>query len=172
SADGLSNVNMTNLAIKGIIAIRAMAEISRTVSEFDDSNSYLSTASSLASQWQTLAGSSGHLTSTYGASSSWGLMYNLYPDKLLGFNLVDNDVSPELPEPSSPQPFGLPYDSDQGNTAQSHWTIFTAGTVTNNSIRDSLVSMVHVAASNPNNFAVFPTMYSTSDGSNLGGSAR
>ncbi|KIK65892.1 hypothetical protein GYMLUDRAFT_1027590, partial [Collybiopsis luxurians FD-317 M1] len=111
SADGLSNVNMTNLAIKGILAIRAMAEISRTVGELDDSNTYLNIASSLVSQWQTLAGSSGHLTSTYGASSSWGLLYNLYPDKLFGFNLVDDEVGFDLSEPSSPnQPVPNPLD--------------------------------------------------------------
>ncbi|KIK65807.1 hypothetical protein GYMLUDRAFT_1027401, partial [Collybiopsis luxurians FD-317 M1] len=93
SADGLNNANMTNLAIKGIIAIRSMAEISQAVGNYDDYNNYLNQSSSLVSQWQQLAGSSGHLTSTYGASSSWGLMYNLYPDKLLGFNLVDEYVS-------------------------------------------------------------------------------
>ncbi|KIK65800.1 hypothetical protein GYMLUDRAFT_158570, partial [Collybiopsis luxurians FD-317 M1] len=93
SADGLNNANMTNLAIKGIIAIRSMAEISQVVGNSDDYNSYLNQSSSLVSQWQQLAVSSNHLTSTYGASSSWGLMYNLYPDKLLGFNLVDEYVS-------------------------------------------------------------------------------
>ncbi|KIK65815.1 hypothetical protein GYMLUDRAFT_158671, partial [Collybiopsis luxurians FD-317 M1] len=91
-ADGLSYANMTNLAIKGIIAIRSMAEISQAVGESDDYNSYSNEASSLASQWQSYAWSSGHLTLTYGNSSSWGLMYNLYPDKLLGFNLVNDDV--------------------------------------------------------------------------------
>ena len=40
TADGLSEVNMTNLAIKGIIAIRSMAEISRAVEESDDYNNY------------------------------------------------------------------------------------------------------------------------------------
>ncbi|KIK65893.1 hypothetical protein GYMLUDRAFT_158371, partial [Collybiopsis luxurians FD-317 M1] len=68
--------------------------------------------------------------------------------------------------------FGLPFDSNQGSTAKSHWTLFTAGTVIEISTRDSLVSMVHAAASNLQNFAVFPTMYNTSDGSVLGGSAN
>ncbi|KIK53986.1 hypothetical protein GYMLUDRAFT_142150, partial [Collybiopsis luxurians FD-317 M1] len=92
TADGLNRINMTNLAIKGIIAIRSMAEISRVVGESDDYNNYSSTASSLALQWQSIAGSSGHLTSTYNDLSSWGLIYNLYPDKLLGFNLVDSSI--------------------------------------------------------------------------------
>ncbi|KIK51207.1 hypothetical protein GYMLUDRAFT_181767, partial [Collybiopsis luxurians FD-317 M1] len=92
SADGSSNANMTNLAIKGILAIRSMAEISQAVGESDDYNYYFNLASSFVSQWHSLANSSNHLTSTYGAPNSWGLMYNLYPDKLLGFNLVDDTV--------------------------------------------------------------------------------
>jgi len=36
---------------------------------------------------------SDHLTPTYNdIESSWGLMYNLYPDKWLGLNLVDESV--------------------------------------------------------------------------------
>lgn len=40
SADGLDNANMTNLAIKGILAIRTMAEISRALDMADDYSSY------------------------------------------------------------------------------------------------------------------------------------
>ncbi|KIK65872.1 hypothetical protein GYMLUDRAFT_218622 [Collybiopsis luxurians FD-317 M1] len=177
SADGLSNANMTNLAIKGIIAIRSMAEISRTMGRSDDFNQYYSNASSFVSLWQILAGSSGHLTSTYGASNSWGLMYNLYYDKLLGFDLVDdniyrNQTSWYSNAVATAQPFGLPVDSNQDSTAKSHWTLFTAGTLTDSNVRNSLVSMVHTAASNQKNYTVFPTTYSTIDGSILGGSAR
>lgn len=41
TADGLSNDNMTNLAIKGILAIRTMAEISHTFDNTHDYNNYL-----------------------------------------------------------------------------------------------------------------------------------
>ncbi|KIK63022.1 hypothetical protein GYMLUDRAFT_163868 [Collybiopsis luxurians FD-317 M1] len=123
------------------------------------------------------AESSGHLTSTYGASSSWSLMYNLYPDKLLGFNLVNetiynNQTSWYSNVTSSAQAFGLPFDSNEATTAKSHWTLFSAGTVTNPKTRDSLVSMIHAAALNQNSFVVFPTTYNTSNGSHLGGPAR
>lgn len=40
TADGLSSPNMTNLAIKGILAIRTMAEISRTLGMSSDYDSY------------------------------------------------------------------------------------------------------------------------------------
>ncbi|KAJ3893405.1 hypothetical protein GG344DRAFT_43434 [Lentinula edodes] len=177
TADGLSNDNMTNLAIKGILAIRTMAEISHTFDNTDDYNNYLSIASSLVSQWQNLAQSSGHLTSTYGASSSWSLMYNLYPDKLFGFDLVDEmairfgkmaylyslgDLAPT---------YGLGFDTLNQSVAKSHWTLFTAGIVNDNTTRDLLVSMVHASAANLATFTVFPTTYNTSSGQTQGGTA-
>ncbi|KAJ3902272.1 putative glutaminase A, partial [Lentinula edodes] len=176
SADGLSSANMTNLAIKGILAIRTMAEISKTLGNSDDYNSYSSQASSLVSQWQNIAGSSGHLSSTYGSSNSWAMIYNLYPDKLFGFDFVDDSIYQEqtswyASEASSALSFGLPFDSNEANTAKSHWTLFTAGTVTDTSTRNSLVSMVHSSAANLKNFAPFPTTYNTSDGTIQGGTA-
>ena len=40
SADGESTANMTNLAIKGIIGVKAMAEISRAVGQNTDAENY------------------------------------------------------------------------------------------------------------------------------------
>ncbi|PPR07202.1 hypothetical protein CVT26_012635 [Gymnopilus dilepis] len=75
--------NQTNLAIKGIIGIKAMSQIEQ-----------LSIASQYVKQWQTLAASSSgkHLTLSYGDSSSWGLSYNLLADKLLKLNLFPSSV--------------------------------------------------------------------------------
>ncbi|KAF9071443.1 DUF1793-domain-containing protein [Rhodocollybia butyracea] len=174
TADNQDLANMTNLAIKGILAIRTMAEISNTLGKADDSNSYSSTASSLLSQWQTLAGSSGHLTSTYGSTTSWGLMYNMFPDKLFDFNFIPANIYSEQNTwyGTGSSTFGLPFDSNLPTTAKSQWTLFTAATVNDTNIRDSLVSYVHSSASNLAHFAAFPTTYSTTDGSIQGGTAR
>lgn len=40
SADGDNIANMTNLAVKGIIGVKAMAEISRAVGETEDAQRY------------------------------------------------------------------------------------------------------------------------------------
>ncbi|KAJ3763359.1 hypothetical protein EV360DRAFT_33746 [Lentinula raphanica] len=171
--------NITNLAIKGILAIRTMAEISKTLGYSDDFDSYSSQASSLVSQWQNIAVSSNHLTSTYGSSDSWAMIYNLYPDKLFGFNLVDDSIYKE-------QTSWYANEASSGEFTQYKntlfclffstsfrvdWTLFTAGTVTDTSTRDSLVSMVHSSAANLKNFAPFPTTYNVSDGSIQGGPA-
>ncbi|KAE9404310.1 hypothetical protein BT96DRAFT_813694, partial [Gymnopus androsaceus JB14] len=68
--------------------------------------------------------------------------------------------------------FGLPFDSNNDAAiAKSQWTLFTAGTVTDPNARDILVSMVHACATNMNNFTVFPTAYSSSNGNYIGGAA-
>ncbi|KAK0233832.1 hypothetical protein IW262DRAFT_113460 [Armillaria fumosa] len=92
-ADGLANTNLTNLAIKGIIGIKAMSEISQALGRSQDAETYSSTATSYVEQWQIAAGSTGHLLSTYGSeASSWSLVYNLFADKLLGTELVDSSI--------------------------------------------------------------------------------
>ena len=40
SADGETTANMTNLAIKGIVGVKAMAEISRALGQDSDANTY------------------------------------------------------------------------------------------------------------------------------------
>jgi hypothetical protein len=93
NADGQSSSNMTNLALKGILGIKAMGEMSNVAGNQNDAKKYRDQASSYISKWASLAGSSGHLTFTYGEASSFGLMYNLYADKLMGTGLVPSDVS-------------------------------------------------------------------------------
>ncbi|KAI1350904.1 glutaminase GtaA [Xylaria sp. FL0043] len=85
-----SLANQTNLAIKGIIGLRAMAEISNLTDHADDASSYLDTANSYIDQWQTLGINSAadppHTTLSYGDEDSHGLLYNLYANSLLGFD--------------------------------------------------------------------------------------
>ncbi|KAF9062758.1 hypothetical protein BDP27DRAFT_1481547, partial [Rhodocollybia butyracea] len=167
-ADGLAGNNMTNLAISGILAIQAMAEISRSIGEFDDYVSYSGNASSLVSSWQSLATSSGHLASTYGAPDSWSMMYNLYSDKLFGFNLVNSSVSSQYEANFLILNFLL-HRSTLSKLLD--WTLFTAGTVVDAGTRDILISMVHQSATNLQNDAVFATTYNTTNGEIIGGEA-
>ncbi|KAI0101780.1 glutaminase GtaA [Nemania sp. FL0031] len=84
-----SLANQTNLAIKGIIGLRAMADISKITGHADDSSKYLNISTSYIKQWQTLGINSAahppHTTLSYGDGASHGLLYNLYSNSLLGF---------------------------------------------------------------------------------------
>ncbi|KAI3611422.1 glutaminase a, partial [Moniliophthora roreri] len=92
TADGQDTTNSTNLAVKGIIGIHAMADISNALGNGDDAQKYLDTATSYARQWKNLAWSSDHFSASYGVNSTWSLVYNLYADKLLGTGIVDKDM--------------------------------------------------------------------------------
>ncbi|KAK0455849.1 hypothetical protein EV421DRAFT_1918400 [Armillaria borealis] len=178
-ADGLDNANMTNLAIKGIIGIKAMSEISQALGRSQDAETYSSTAKSYVEQWQISAGSTGHLLSTYGATadpSSWSLVYNLFADKLLGTELVDSSIYSNQDtfyshEADTSGVYGIQYDSSVTNAAKSHWTMFTAGVSNDTTVRDTLISLVHTKAGSNVSAGVFPLTYNPNNGTSISGQA-
>ncbi|SJL15644.1 uncharacterized protein ARMOST_19148 [Armillaria ostoyae] len=178
-ADGLDNVNMTNLVIKGIIGIKAMSEISQALGRSQDAETYSSTAKSYVDQWQISAGSTGHLLSTYGATadpSSWSLVYNLFADKLLRTELVDSSIYSDQDTFYSHQAdtsgvYGIQYDSSDINSAKSHWTMFTAAASNDTTVRDTLISLVHTKAGSNISAGVFPLTYDPNIGTSISGQA-
>ncbi|KAK0481513.1 hypothetical protein IW261DRAFT_1681573 [Armillaria novae-zelandiae] len=179
-ADGLANRNMTNLAIKGIIGIKAMSEISQALGRNQDAETYSQSKAKLyVEQWQIAAGSPEHLLSTYGAaadSSSWSLVYNLFADKLLGTELVDSSIYSKQDafyshEADNSGPYGIQYDSSVINETKSHWTMFTAGASNNTTVHDTLISFVHTKANSSNPTGVFPLTYDPHNGTLINGQA-
>ncbi|KAI0358680.1 DUF1793-domain-containing protein [Trametes cingulata] len=176
TADNESNANMTNLAIKGIIGVKAMAEISRALGEDFDAQQYESHAAALVGQWQSLALSTDqkHILGTYGNQQSWALMYNLYADRLLGTNIVNQALLQGQTAfyntllQSAPV-FGLPLDNTVGGTSAA-WLLFTAATVLGNGVRDSLIEGVWARASSNVTGGAFPDQYDAATGSVLEGS--
>ncbi|KAH9040733.1 hypothetical protein EDB85DRAFT_1858640 [Lactarius pseudohatsudake] len=93
SADGLSTDNQTDLAIKGIIAIKAMSEMSLFVNNTTDFDNYSNTSSRLYAQWKNLAlAGDEHLLEVYGLVDSWTLGYNLFADVWLNTSIVESSV--------------------------------------------------------------------------------
>ncbi|KAI0036801.1 hypothetical protein K488DRAFT_81789 [Vararia minispora EC-137] len=126
-----SLANQTNLAIKGIVGIRAMASIESLLGNTAKSQNY-----------------------SYGNNTSWGLAYNLYADKLLGFNLFPQSIY--TMQASWYQTvytnFGVPLDTRHSYT-KSDWQIFTAAMLqsTSTAVRDMFITGVHNYASSANN---------------------
>ncbi|KAK7470513.1 hypothetical protein VKT23_001939 [Stygiomarasmius scandens] len=159
--------NQTNLAIKGIIGIKAMSEIASMLGDSDKSSNYSSIASSYVTQWQDLAMSSdgNHLTLAYGNSSSWGLSYNLYADKLLKLNVFPDTIYSTQTAwyKSVANTFGIPLDTRHTYT-KSDWEIWTAGFVTDPSVRDLLIGSVQKFASGGTSKQPLSDWYETEDG--------
>ncbi|RPD54725.1 hypothetical protein L226DRAFT_560384 [Lentinus tigrinus ALCF2SS1-7] len=182
SADGLTNPNMTNLAIKGIIGVKAMAEISRATQHDSDAQQYDSRATALAGSWLSLAESSDqqHLLGQYGDQSSAAMLYNIYADLLLDTALVPQDILAKQTQyynsllQTDASPLGLYIDKVLGNTASSAWTLFTAATVTDDGVRNQLVQYAWDRASFNKTSGQFPDVYNDATGaisSSRGGNA-
>ncbi|KAJ7068393.1 DUF1793-domain-containing protein [Mycena amicta] len=159
--------NQTNLAIKGIIGIKAMSRIATIVGDNERSSNYSSIASSYVNQWQSLAISSdsSHLTLSYGDSASWGLSYNLYADKLLKLNLFPDTIYQLQTNwyRTVAQAFGVPLDTRHTYT-KSDWQIWTAGIMTDPNTRNIFISAVRKTAANGLSSQPFADWYETTDG--------
>jgi hypothetical protein len=82
--------NQTNLALKGIIGIRAMSEISELVGETADAKYYRNISDAYVKQWQeefAISRDGTHAKLAYTWFGSWTTLYNLFADSLLCFHL-------------------------------------------------------------------------------------
>lgn len=125
--------NQTNLAIKGIVGIQAMSEVARIVGVSADALNFSTTATSYFAQWEYFGidPSGRHTLLAYEWRSSYGLLYNTYPDKLLNLGIIPQSLY-EMQSawyPTIAQVFGVPLDNRHSYT-KSDWEMWTAATCT------------------------------------------
>ncbi|KAJ7836329.1 hypothetical protein B0H14DRAFT_3460711 [Mycena olivaceomarginata] len=167
--------NQTNLAIKGIIGIRAMAEISKLLGDNAKYTNYSSIAADYVTKWTTLSASKTgpHLTLDYNDDASWGLAYNLFSDVHLGLNLFPKSLYDQQTAwyKTVVNKFGVPLDTRHTYT-KTDWEVWTAGIVTDQGLRDTFISSLKAYLSNGLNNQAFPDLYDTITGVALGFRAR
>ncbi|KAK0101430.1 hypothetical protein ONS95_006603 [Cadophora gregata] len=82
--------NQTNLALKGIIGIRAMSEIAELVGETKDAKFYRNISEVYIKRWEdefAISRDGTHAKLAYTWYGSWTTLYNLFADSLLCFHL-------------------------------------------------------------------------------------
>jgi hypothetical protein len=82
--------NQTNLALKGIIGIRAMSEISELIGETKDATYYRNVSEHFIQMWEddfAISRDGTHAKLAYTWFGSWTTLYNLFADSLLCFHL-------------------------------------------------------------------------------------
>lgn len=82
-----SLANQTNLALKGIIGIQAMAQIANRIGNAADGANYTSIAHEYIAEWQNYGISNSdppYTELSYGGNATYGLLYNLFADAALG----------------------------------------------------------------------------------------
>lgn len=178
SADLNNFANQTNLAVKGIIAIKAMSELSSSLGRKVDSDMYSTIASTLVQTWASLAlSTSNNLLLAYGTTGTSTLGYNLFADRWLATNIVSTEVFSAQTALfgnllSAGSIKGLSTDSSNTGQAITTWNMFAAAMSTDSGIRNGIVSLIHSQLSNSTtDLSPFPTAYSALTGQVSGGSA-
>ncbi|KAF8874071.1 hypothetical protein BD779DRAFT_1790606 [Infundibulicybe gibba] len=136
-----------------------MGEISQIVGQVDDASRFKDKASTMLQDLESQAVISSHIVSTYGQSTSWALIYNLFSDRLLKLNFINQMVYNDQTAFYATQ---IPAD----------WTMLTAATTTDNGTRDDLVSSIHSRAWSVNSTIEFPTDYNAVSGAVIGTGGR
>lgn len=116
--------NQTNLALKGILALKAMSEISKVVGDQMSVDHYSHTADEYIKKWEEYSVNEDekHTALAYDWDASTGLLYNAYVDKLLGLNSVPERIY-DMQSKWYPQvagDWGVPLDSRHSYT-KSDW---------------------------------------------------
>ncbi|KAH0537793.1 hypothetical protein FGG08_005475 [Glutinoglossum americanum] len=88
--------NHTNLALKGIIGIKAMSELARVIGNYEDEKYYKNISSTYIEKWEEYAISRDgtHAKLAYTWYGSWTTIYNLFADSLLCFHISTDAMSP------------------------------------------------------------------------------
>lgn len=158
-------VNQTNLAIKGIVALQAMAGIAEVTGAKTDHQNFSTTASNYYSQWEYFAidPSERHTLLAYEWRSSYGLLYNTYPDKLLNLGIIPESLYSMQSEwyATISQIFGIPLDNRHSYT-KSDWEMWTAATCSP-STRRLFVSALGYWLNYTSNDRPFSDLYETID---------
>lgn len=108
-----------------------MASVATVTGASSDAQNFSTTATNYIQQWEYFAvdPSGRHTLLSYQWRSSYGLLYNIYPDKLLSLNIVPQRIYDMQSAwyPTISQIFGVPLDTRHSYT-KSDWEMWTAAT--------------------------------------------
>lgn len=164
-----SLVNQTNLAVKGIIGIEAMAVIANLTGNFDDGANFTNISHSYIDQWVDLSAAAGanppHTTLNYGNDSTYSLLYNIFPDKELGLGLVPQQTfdqqSAFYPTIISQYNYGAPLDT-RGNYTKGDWEIYVASVASPDTKMEFINAIAKWVSETPTNLPLSDLYYAES----------
>ena len=174
-----SIAHSVNLALKGIIAVAAMAEIATVTGNSADAASYRAQAEQFITYWAQHAQDpdAAHLDLTYsgsgGGDGTWGTTYNGFADRLLGTGLIPKSVLDEQAAwyEKVSNLLGLPLQVPH-SYAKSDWEMFTAAWLSQYPIKRQLIEQVYTYANTTPSRVPFSDLYDTISGNQTGFQAR
>jgi len=108
----------TNLALKGIIGIKAMAALAEITDNAEDAKAYNNISKVYIAKWEEygISRDKTHAKVAYNWYGSWTTTYNLYADSLLCFHLGSNTTSPDQTSIGGRYEFQKPLKKIEGDT--------------------------------------------------------
>ena len=170
-----SIAHSTNLALKGIIGIGGMGIIARAAGNSSDAQFYQSTAANLIGQWAQLGQdpSASHLDIAYNESDtasgtgagSYSLKYNSYPDKVLGLNLVPQNVTQEEAAwyKTKENTYGIPLDSRHA-WIKTDWAMWAVAGMGDAQLKQYFIDAIYLYANTTPDRTPFTDLYETNTG--------
>jgi hypothetical protein len=145
-----------------------MSQLSSLIGEASDAQNYTTIAHDYIAKWQTLGinfeASPPHAILNYGNASTWGLLYNLYNDKLLNTSLVPQEVYDMQSAfyPSVKENYGVPLDTRNRYYTKSDWELFCAA-IASETTRDMFISDLAKFVNETPTSKPLTDLYQTSD---------
>ncbi|KAF7314821.1 hypothetical protein MKEN_00956500 [Mycena kentingensis (nom. inval.)] len=162
---GQASGGLTNLGVKGIVGVAAMAEISRVVGDMGAAESFRASVANLTQVWTTQSLFSGSLAWEYDNPGSSGLMYNLFADRLLQLGVFSDEVyKAQDATTASSSGYGMALSTGSNSMTRSDWTMFAAAAAASNSTRDNLISGVLARAMLNSANGTFSNLYDVRTG--------
>jgi hypothetical protein len=161
--------NQTNLALKGIIGLEAISQMSRIIGEIADAENYTTIAHDYITRWADLginkAANPPHAILDYGSAVTHGLLYNLYNDRLLNLSLVPQEIYDIQSAfyPTIKEKYGVPLDTRHRFYTKSDWDVFCAA-IASKETRDMFIGDLARWVSETPTSRPFTDLYETDDG--------
>lgn len=160
--------NDTNLALKGIIGIEAMAQIANRTGHTADGVNFTGIAHKYIKKWQqygyNFQATPPHSETQYGNTTTYSMLYNLYGDAILGLQLVPKRIYTLQSNfyPTVFQRYGVPLRSGF-TAAKVDWELWCAA-IASNSTKNQFVEIIASwLGQTPSNYP-FTDLYDTSTG--------
>ncbi|KAH7121856.1 hypothetical protein B0J13DRAFT_159154 [Dactylonectria estremocensis] len=160
--------NQTNLAIKGIIGLEAMSKIATLSGHEDQASNYSETAKSYYEFWYEHGIDSEadpkHSLLQYDNTSSHGLLYNIYSDKLLGLDLIPQSVYDMQSDfyLTAQNKYGVVLDT-RGTLTKLDWELFAAA-VAKPETQTMFIGKIAKWINETTTWRAFTDLYDTVDG--------
>ena len=115
-----------NLALKAVLGIGAYAQICELTGQTNDARRFMAVARDYALRWREMARDNGRTRLAYHLPGTWSMKHNLIWDRVLGLNIIPEDVArDEIAWYLKVQgPYGLPVDN-RTDTSLIDWALWS-----------------------------------------------